>query len=71
MGSLHRQPQHGITRERRKVVADDRVGYDGNVVQNVLEPKRAMGGAPMLWLLREAEIPPAPARASSCAQIRR
>jgi hypothetical protein len=35
------------------------------------EPKRAIGGAPMVWLLSEAEMPPAPARASSCAQIRR
>ncbi len=35
------------------------------------EPNRTIGGAPMLWLLSEAEMPPAPARASSCAQIRR
>ena len=38
-GALHRQPQHGTTRKRCKVMADDRVGYDGNVVQNILKPR--------------------------------
>jgi len=35
------------------------------------EPNRAIGGAPMVWLLSEAETPPEPARASSCAAMMR
>ena len=64
------EPALGSVMASAEIFSPARIG--GNTRRFMAsEPKRAMGGAPMLWLLREAEIPPAPARASSCAQIRR
>ena len=52
--------------ERRDLLAGEHRGSTRALI--ACEPKRAIGGAPMVWLLREAEMPPDPARASSCAE---